>query len=153
MVFFSCTNLECCFVARVHGPDSKEIEHLLGPPSDWFPDKYPCPQCGSQCAVSTKSNPGDRPVDLTAQEAFIAFSGGGLPTEQECSATRVEKLLRELSIKRVVARHIRGTNRCTLDLLELCDGTTLHLGASTHGACVYRISGSAQYVQKELEGE
>ena len=137
MFFIACTYTECDFVACIHGPDTDEAEYLVGPKCEWYPDRYKCPKCGERCACFVKLAEGDHPsVTLTAQEAFVAFSGGGLPEEQECSASRVEKLLTECHIKRVFTRHIRGTNRCTLDRLELEDGTTLHLGSSAHGACV-----------------
>ena len=110
----------------------------MGPSSDWYPDRYPCPSCGERCAVSTKH--GEGPITyLSAFEAFSAFNGAGLPGEQECSASRVSELLKGCSIKDVLVRHIKGTNRCTLDQIQLNDGTVLFLGASTHGACVYRV--------------
>lgn len=148
MIFVACTSVDCDFVARVHGPDVEEVDHLIGPGSQWYPDKYPCPLCGERCAISTRCLE-EKPntVDLTPQEAFIAFSGAGLPGEAECSSTRVEKLLTEHPIMRVHTRHIRGTNRCTLDRLELDDGSILHLGSSVHGACVYRVQVPSNYTE------
>jgi len=153
MVFIACTYTECDFVAQISGLDEEEAEYLIGPKSDWYPDRYPCPKCGERCACFIKLAEGDRVTHvLTAKEAFIAFSGAGMPGEQECSASRVEKLLTEHPITKVHTRHIRGTNRCTLDRLELADGTVLHLGSSTHGACVYRVVGAPTYAEEaELE--
>jgi hypothetical protein len=88
-------------------------------------------------------------ISLSVQEAFIAFSGAGLPEEGECSATRVHQLLTAQSIKDVQTRHIAGTSRCTLDYIELEDGTKLYLGASSHGACVYRVQPPHHYAEEK----
>lgn len=153
MFFIACTYTECDFVAAITPSADEEVDYLIGPKSDWYPDRYPCPKCGERCAYCARLEGKDRPtVTLTVREAFIAFSGAGLPDEQECSATRVEKLLYEHPISKVYTRHISGTNRCTLDRLELNDGTVLHLGSSSHGACVYRISGPPQFTKYALKG-
>jgi hypothetical protein len=140
VIFFCCTSVDCLAVIRVTALDLEEFEHVIGQGSEWFPDKYPCPMCSERMAISTKcleQNP--KMYDLTPQEAFAAFSGAGMPSEQECSATRVRELLLTKRVVDVSARHIRGTNRSTLDRIELEDGIVLHLASSTHGACVYRI--------------
>ena len=149
MIFISCTLVDCGFVARIHGPDVAEADHLVGPGSQWYPDRYPCPVCGERCAFSTRTLEHNVSViDLTPHEAFIAFSGAGLPEDSECSASRVAELLCSERIKSVSTRHIRGTNRCTLDRIVLESGVVLHLGASTHGACVYRVQQPSSYAEE-----
>lgn len=146
MVFFSCTSSSCPFVMSVQATDDAEAAALIGPESDWYPDQYPCPICGERCVCSTKLLDERRmQLSLTPQEAFIAFAGGGLPDEQECSAAAVEKLLSGAQVKGVCARHIQGTNRCTIDYLELEGGVRMYLGSSVHGACVYRVQGPQSY--------
>jgi hypothetical protein len=148
MVFFSCTSSTCPFVGAVHALDEGEADGLIGTRSDWYPDRYPCPLCGSTCVINTRKLD-ERKVSayLTPQEAFIAFSGAGLPSECECSAAAVRALLCGASVKLASTRHIQGTNRCTIDFLELMDGTRLYLGSSTHGACVYRVQKPHSYVE------
>jgi hypothetical protein len=148
VIFIYCTLTTCRFVARIHGPDVEEVDHLVGPSSQWYPDKYPCPVCGERCAISTRSfDENYKCVDLTPQEAFIAFSGGGLPGEAECSASRVSSLLVQERVTNVKTRHIKGTNRCVIDRLQLESGIVLHLGASVHGACVYRVQEPPNYTE------
>ena len=147
MLFFTCQNNECGFVIRVYGPDETETEHLIGPKCDWYPGNYPCPKCGEGMEHNVTCIPRTPVTDLSPLEAFVAFSGGGLPTEQECSATAVASLLESQPIKQAITRHIPGTNRCLLDTLILADGTKLYLGASTQGACVYRIAKSPNYAE------
>jgi hypothetical protein len=104
--------------------------------------------CGEACAISTKLLDDRRErVYLTPQEAFVAFAGGGLPEESECSAARVAQLLKGARVKDVTTRHIQGTSRCALDSIELEDGTKLYLGASTHGASVYRVQAPHSYTR------
>ncbi len=79
----------------------------------------------------------------------MAFNKVGLPGEHECGATVVEKLLKEHRIVDIDARHISGTNRCTLDQLKLDNGMILFLASSVHGACVYRITKPESYVDPE----
>ena len=82
---------------------------------------------------------------LTVEEAFHAFNGVGLPGEQECSAARVAELLKTNVVKDVSVRHISGTSRCVLDRIQLNNDVVLYLGASTHGACVYRVKEPGSY--------
>jgi hypothetical protein len=148
MVFISCTSVSCDFVAGITVVDVDEAESLIGPKSEWYPDKYPCPTCGERCAFSTRKLDERRTQHfLNPMEAFVAFSGAGLPSEDECSSARVRGLLETKRVKSVVTRHIRGTSRCTLDCIELEDGTKLYLGASTHGACVYRVQSPHIYAE------
>jgi hypothetical protein len=86
-------------------------------------------------------------TDLTTKEAFIAFSGVGLPEEQECGASVVRNLILEQGVKDVTTRHIANTKRCLLERITLNDGTELYLGASSLGACVYRIKKASSYVE------
>lgn len=147
MIFFCCTSISCDCVVRVHAPRTEEADLLIGPGSDWYPDRYPCPRCSEHMVFSTKLLEPGRVHDLTPHEAFICFSGAGLPEEGECSATFVHQLLTTKRIKDVQTRHVGGTNRCTLDHIEFEDGTKLYLGASTHGACVYRVQSPHSYME------
>ncbi len=146
MIFICCTLESCGFTARIHAPIEGEAESLLGPSSNWYPDKYPCPKCSSNCVMSTKQMNRLPVTDLTPLEAFAAFSGVGLPTEHETSAAEVCRLLEGSTIKQAFTRHIPGTNRGCLDKLVLEDGTVLFIGASSHGASVYRIQKPGTYV-------
>jgi hypothetical protein len=148
VIFYACTSVSCSAILRVAGFDGDEVNLLIGRESEWFPDKYPCPTCGERMAVHTKCPEADpKFIDLSPQEAYSAFCGAGLPSEQECSASRVRELLITQRITDVRVRHIRGTNRCTLDQIILENGLTLHMASSTHGASVYRIQAPGAFVE------
>lgn len=152
MIFYACTSVDCPAVIRVVAFDDEELSHLIGNDSEWFPDKYPCPVCGERMAIHTKCPEADpRFIELTAQEAYSAFAGAGLPNEQECSAARVRELLTHLRIVDVHVRHIRGTNRCTLDRIMLEGGLILHLASSAHGASVFRIQARGAFTEASDE--
>jgi hypothetical protein len=150
VIFISCTVERCAFVARILVEDDQEADQLVGPSSDWYPDRYPCPLCGERCVFSTKClKEGGNIRDLSVREAFIAFNGVGLPGEHECSASRVQQLLTEHRVTEATTRHISGTPRCVLSKITLENGIVLHLGSSVHGAVVYRISEPSSYVAQE----
>lgn len=148
MIFVACSNDACMFTARILVAEAGEADLLVGPSSDWFPDKYPCPVCGERCVISASIDAGRRFVDLSVREAFMAFAGAGLPSEQECSATAVRALLEGAQISKAHTRHISGSNRCCLDRIELQDGTIIHIGASALGASVYRVQRPEKYADK-----
>jgi hypothetical protein len=86
-------------------------------------------------------------IDLSPKEAFMALNGLGLPPEQHCNLASVTLLLRETPIRLVRGVDIPGTERCMIDHLELWDGTKVYLGASSHGAVVYRVAPPFSYAK------
>jgi hypothetical protein len=151
MILVTCEKCSLCI--RIMG-SAQEIDYLVGEHSDFWPDKFPCPQCEKPALgiFELEMNPNAlglfRVVDLNPQEAFAAFNGFGLPHELFCSAASLNSLLREQPIKRVAARDIPGTTRCRVDFFELWDGTLVYFGAGGEGAVVYRIVRPASYVEK-----
>jgi hypothetical protein len=116
-----------------------------------------CPRCAGQ-VVSVKYKDIDDAVlnyfsiiDLLTEEFFRAQKGLGLPDERECDLETVQRLLTP-SLVHVVGRDIPNTGRAVIDRLELEDGTVLHLGASAHGAVVYRIT-NTQHARPEVSDE
>ena len=91
-------------------------------------------------------------VNVTPQEALAAFSGLGLPSERDCSAAAVEKILVGAKVTRVAVHQIRNSHRSIVDFIELEDGTRLYLASSSLGATVYRIASKHSYVEA-LRGE
>lgn len=147
----------CGLVVRVLG-DPNEVGPLVGSASEFWPDRYECPECGARARATLESEvdpcllAGRRARDLTAQEALAAFHGLGLPDEQMCDVQSVVKLLREQRIRRVVADDISGLARCYLRELELDDGTRLYLGAGAGGALVYRMTRPTSYTERVCNG-
>lgn len=137
----------CSLVLTVEGHrGAEELESLIGTRCEWYPDKYPCPRCGAKMDLTRVARAGDV-VYLTALEAFAAFSGAGLPSEQECSASRVKHLLTTTPVTGVGTRHIPNTSRCLIDYIELEGGLVIHLSASALGACAHRISAPSGFVE------
>lgn len=132
-----------------------DVDHLVGRNSTYWPDGYTCPRCGSAAQGCDEL---DLPrgaqttdvLDLTAGELLAALHGLGLPDEQQCDFDRVATLLTTTRLKRIEGSTVAGTNRCMLDHLQLEDGTKIYLGASSHGAVVYRVVKPTSYVQRVL---
>lgn len=149
MILIAC--LSCHTALRISG-DHDEMTNLYGPGSDWYPDKYPCPimNCGKFAEIITASGPeamrGLDVHELTANEAFCAFNGLGMPAERDCSATAVTTLFEKHPVAKLAVRHIKGTHRSVIDWLEFDDGSRLYLGSSAYGATVYRIAKPHSYV-------
>ena len=145
--------------ARVGSMNSqRELRELVGEGSTFWLDKYPCPACEVHTSAVAEIQVDPRVLseltvlDVTPHEAFAALHGMGLPEEQKCSLERVEELLREQPIRRVIGSTVEGAPpRTTLDALELWDGTKLYFaGTSGTGAVIYRITRPVSYTKKVL---
>lgn len=150
MIVVICTH--CALTVRVLG-EPAEVDHLVGEGSEFWPDRYPCPRCEHLAVASLERDLTDRDLtrlsirDLTAQEAFAAFNGLGLPGEHLCTKDVVEALLREKPVRRLVGSDIEG-GRCYLHHLELWDGTKIYFGAGAEGALIYRIAPPHSYTEQ-----
>lgn len=149
MILIVCS--DCRLALRVLDT-SEEALYLIGEKSEGWP-KATCCRCGAaaQRLLEIEAEPRAlsllEVIDLTAKEAFMALNGLGLPTEQRCSLESVTTLLKEQPIRKVLGVDVPGTERCMLDHLELWDGTKVYLGASPHGAVVYRIAPPHSYTK------
>jgi len=126
------------------------LEHLLGQGSDWYPDRYPCPRCAAKARILVGGDYPENAVDLNPEEMFAAFHGLGMPAEREFGETVVRGAMNGAKIRKVHTRSV-GKGRCCVDRIELEDGTTLYLGASTYGAVVYRMSAVHSYADSVLK--
>ena len=150
MIFIACN--KCNHALFVSG-DEREVSILVGPNSDFWPDKYRCASCGTlgaQACLSPEVDPvvlATRIVsNVTAEEAFAALNGLGLPEERVCSEELIEALFERQGIK-VKGRQLCGNlPRYILDSLTFADGTCVHLGASSYGAILYRVVKPHSYV-------
>ncbi len=132
-----------------------EAESLIGKDSEFYPAHYPCPACARKCRLLQESEVDPQSlqnlklVDLTAQEAFIAFSGVGLPSERSFDAELIEKLLKETPIRKVCGGMVG--NCYVLDHMELWDGTRLFLAASPEGGVIYRVAPPTSYAESSKD--
>ena len=157
--------LSCRFAIRVMprispaGVGSMELSQLVGRDSSFWPDGYRCPHCekSMQGVLESEADPAAIREfvlqDLTPQEAFRAFNGFGLPSEQKCSLATVSAVLLANPVKRVHGKNVMGAERTIIDYLELADGTQVHFGAGGEGAVVYRISKPFSCVERVLAEE
>jgi hypothetical protein len=154
MMIVACSNIqECEAVYRVLG-DWAEVQTLVGPRSEFWPQGYTCPKCNgpAQGAMETDIDPqvlaGFQIREIEAQEMYRAQYGMGLPEEMDCRREVIEQALRENPIRRISGHEVAGANRFVLEHLELWDGTKIHFGASTHGAIITRVVPPHSYVAK-----
>lgn len=155
MLIVSCQR--CHTAVRVLGEPS-QLDPLVGRDSEFWHDKYVCVSCGQkgcQGLPEVDVDPEDlqkmKLRDLSPQEMYAAQMGLGTPDEMTCDLRTVRDLLENKRLKKIHGRNVTGTSRACLDELELEDGTKLHLGASAHGAVVFRISRAVSYTEKVLE--
>ena len=126
--------LECdaCKAAVVVVGTAAEVVMLLAE------DKR-CMECGgSMPAVETAEQ---QPMLMTALEAFLALVVRSLAANRFLKADppTVERVLEGSPIQQVVTH--RSDERVVVDRLVLADGHTLHIGPSTKGAVVYKVTG------------
>lgn len=145
MILIIC--IPCSLAIRVIG-ELEEVYVNVGPKSDFWPDKFQCPVCEGKAKGILEVEADATALaqlkvsDLTVQEAFIAFHGMGLPTEKDCSKSRVDDLF-STPIRRVKGMDRSG--RFLLEYIEFWDGTRMYLGACPDGAIVYKISAPPSY--------
>jgi hypothetical protein len=147
--------LKCRAAIRILGDDA-QTRLLVGTQSDYWPDNFPCYRCGGKAEgflepeVAADALLTLEILDLTADEAFAALNGLGVPEEQNCCAEVIEELFQEHGIK-VAGRQQRGVTRYYVDYLELKDGRKVYLGPSPQGVAVYRITKPFSYAQNVLQ--
>lgn len=147
MIFIACDS--CCSALRVTG-DVSEVDQLVGQRSEYWPDKYKCYSCGADAVgfltpeVSALAMAKLHVVDVTAQEAFAALNGLGVPSERTCCEEVIRPLFEAQGLT-VRGRTFRGQPRMCLDEIVFPDGTRLFLGASPQGAVIYRITKPHSY--------
>lgn len=153
MIIIIC--IKCSSAIRVLGEES-ELQQLVGEQCDWYPMNYPCwrEDCDGvarycqRAEVEAMQRLDVR--DLTPHEAFLALHQMGMPEDRDCSAAAVRELLQGNKIVGVTTRQIRGSHRCTIDVINMEDGTRVYLAAGPEGAIVYRISKPHSYTQEVL---
>ena len=147
MINIVCT--DCGTAIRTTG-DEGEVQALLGEGTEWYPDQYPCPGCSSKASVIDSIDPSALKAlnifDLTAQEAYSAFNGLGLPEERECGPLAVREAFKS-AVVTIKCDLIKGSNRSVLKSIVFADGTRMYFGSSPYGATVYRIA------KKHIESE
>lgn len=143
---------QCGAVVRVSGYTEPGQEDLVvgQAASSWYPASYPCPVCGELTKILTSADPASKFIDLTPLEAFVAWTGAGLPWESECSPTFVKQLFETGKVKTAHTGLIPGSTRCVVERLVFEDGTELFLGASTYGATAYRVRRPHSYTKEAL---
>jgi hypothetical protein len=151
VIYIVCTN--CRTALSIQG-DTTELVSLFGEGSEHYPDMFPCPVCANKAfcvelvdAVALKTM---QVYHLSAQEAFAAINGLGLPEEQECVPSAVQRALADSHVTKTDAKLIAGTNRSVISYLELENGTKIYLGTSPQGVTVYRIAPKRSYTQEVL---
>lgn len=149
MILILCPRCKCAL--RVTG-DLSEMNSLVGPNSEFWPDKFTCFRCEKpaqgflEAEVSIKT--AIEIKEVSPQEAYAAIHGLGLMTERDIDQLVVETLLREHPVRRISAKDIPGGGRVMVDHIELWDGTRLHFGSSNDGAVIYRITRPHSYADK-----
>ena len=131
-------------VVRITGPDDR-IACLVGDESHWHPDQYPLPlrghyELGSVAEAADASALRNVELkELSAEEAFVAFSGLGFPEERDCRPCAVRQQF-ESAVRRIEAEPLPGTNRTLIRSIVFDEGSELFLGAAPEGAIAYRLA-------------
>lgn len=150
MICVVCRN-GCGHALRVSG-EVRDVDVLVGQHSDYWPDRYTCFHCGGpangfltpECAPEVMAML--VVVDVTADEAFAALNGMGVPEERTCCAEVVLPYFEKQGLK-IKGKQPRGTQRYIIDEIEFPDGTRMYLAPSPQGATIYRIRKPHSYVQ------
>ena len=146
MILIVCGECRCAL--RVTG-DLEEAHFLVGQKSDLWPGKFECFRCaGPATGVMELEFESKIPMDLvevSPQEALMAATGFGLPSERMCDKLTLNELLQAQPVRRVAGKDIVGSSRIVVDFIELTDGSRVYLGSSNEGAVVYKITRPHSY--------
>lgn len=149
MILILCPRCKCAL--RVTG-DLNEAYNLVGPSSEFWPDKFTCFRCEKPAQGFLESEVAIKAQieikEVSPQEAYAAIHGLGILEERDFDKLTIDALLREQPIRRIGGKDLAGGGRTVIDYLELWDGTRVHLGASHDGAVIYRITRPHSYVSK-----
>lgn len=149
MILILCPRCKCAL--RVIG-DMAEAHSLVGPGSEFWPDKFSCYKCERSAQGFLEAEVSIRVEmdikEVSPQEAYAAIHGLGIMAERDVDKLVVEALMREHPVRRVSCKDIFGGNRVMVDHIELWDGTRLHFGSSNEGAVIYRITRPHTYVDQ-----
>lgn len=149
MITIVCTH--CSHALRVTS-EVAEADQLVGTGSSFHPDGYNCYHCekSAMCVLSAEiSELAEQALtvyEVTAQEAFAALNGMGIPAEYTCCTEVLENLFQKHGLK-LKGRQMEKTARYVVDSITFPDGTVVHLGASFNGALAYRITKQHSYVR------
>ena len=130
-------NFGCKLCGKIYSPmgSSQKISELLG-----GKDNFPCitPLCSGRLE-KVGPGPHDGAVLMAAELFFQAVNGFGFHEGTLAKYERVCDLLKNKRIVQVVGEGAGVPERVIITKLVLEDGTRLHLGSSSLGACIYRI--------------
>lgn len=146
----------CRQALRVIG-DSAACRYLLGEASEYWPDRYPCFNCGKNCLGCHEPELDPEVAHsltfhhVTPEEAFAALNGLGLPAERNCVEEVVQELFKTQPIRAVEGHQHPNQTRFYVDHFEFADGTKVYLSASPQGACIYRIAKPHSYTEAALK--
>ncbi len=144
MIYLVCT--KCRHALRVVPGEVGELELLVKEP------ELLCWECKGELEQVTAIQPHAASQlqchDVTPVEAYAVFNGLGLPSEHDCSAQAVARLLEQHRVVKAHTSQIRGSHRCVVEMLDLEDGSRVYLGSSAHGATAYRVAKRESYVEK-----
>lgn len=156
MITLTC--LHCHLALRTTG-ELQELDYLIGPRSEWFPNRYPCPRsgCNSQMifseALDSKILAALEIHDLSPQEVFQALNGMGLPNEKKCDLATVLEALNGQKIVGIDASEIRNAGRTVVRSITLEDGKRIYFGSAPQGAIIYRVAPSRSLAKEMLGGD
>lgn len=140
----------CSHALRVNG-EVRDVDSLVGQGSEYWPGKYSCYNCGAPATgfltpeVSPLVMQSLIITDVSAEEAFAALNGLGVPAERTCCEEVILPYFEAAGIQ-VKGKQLRGQNRYILEELTFPDGTRMQIGPSPQGALIYRLVKKHSYV-------
>lgn len=131
--FFACHQ---CRNAWQVGGDPREVAHVLS-----MVESPPCitPLCRGRMEQVPVAPFGFRPHEIPVENFFRAVNGFGSPEGNAATVKEFTKLIKTRKVVEVKAEASGQPERVILRRLVLDDGTRLHFGVSTKGACCYYI--------------
>lgn len=127
---FSCSKCRTFYSVSATDPDLRLLEREVSCPN--FP-------CKGKIVPFVQTNAKMKAVKVKAVELFQSHQMG-LGEERKCGPKTLRKLLTGATIKDLDIDKGTGPDRSIIRSITLVGGKTIHLGPSTHGVVVLKVT-------------
>jgi hypothetical protein len=141
-IWYRCSKCEHSFLLSTEDP----YIHLLKSKNMNCPDWQTCKGKLKERSLDSKNLPSGyipRARRISGLDLYQASLGIGLPGERKCSPSALKKLLLGAVIKDIHLEKAGDPNKALLVSISLDNGKTIHVGVSTKGPIVYKMTESA----------
>lgn len=143
-VIYSCNKCQVSFAVSATDPDIRLLPKPWTKADGKKRTSLNCPNTPCPGKVRSYAKTNARMLVMAtrvgALELYQACLGLGLEDERQCSPHTIKKLLTGSRIYSVALETMTDPNKALIRSITLEGGKTIHIGPSTHGAVVFKVT-------------